>query len=298
MADSGKDVGEDVITNLLEAGRIQRESGPARAWPVFEAFQEIWCGTLRGRRRTRLCDKVPAVRHLLISSVVVFLCCVVSSAVFAADEPRGIEALDGLRGGAKVDALVDLVVERQRALISLKSAFVQDKSSELLLEPVTSRGLFRFKAPDRARWDYEAPDEMIVLFVGETLTTFRPDDGVAERITVPKKHSRFVRVLAGTQPLDELKVQFSMTLSDRGAPKPFVLTLKPIHRTLKRKLAQVRLEIDRNLLLPVVVEYLEADGDSTRYEFTDLKANTEIPDEIFELVLGDDVRVNDINLPD
>ncbi len=38
VADSGKDVGEDVITNLLEAGRIQRESGPARAWPVFEAF--------------------------------------------------------------------------------------------------------------------------------------------------------------------------------------------------------------------------------------------------------------------
>ena len=241
---------------------------------------------------------MPAVRHLLVSSVVVFLCCIVSSAASAADEPRGIEALDGLRGGAKVDALVDLVVERQRALTSLESAFVQDKSSELLLEPVTSRGLFRFKAPDRVRWDYEAPDKMIVVFAGETLTTFRPDDGVAERITVPKKHRRFVKVLAGTQPLDELKVQFSMTMSDRGAPESFILTLKPIHRTLKRKLAQVRLEIDRILLLPVVVEYQEADGDSTRYAFTDLKANTEISDEVFELVLGDEVRVNDINLPD
>ncbi len=241
---------------------------------------------------------MPAVRHLLVSAVVVFLCCIVSSAASAADEPRGIEALDGLRGGAKVDALVDLVVERQRALTSLESAFVQDKSSELLLEPVTSRGLFRFKAPDRVRWDYEAPDEMIVVFAGETLTTFRPDDGVAERITVPKKHRRFVKVLAGTQPLDELKVQFSMTMSDRGAPESFILTLKPIHRTLKRKLAQVRLEIDRILLLPVVVEYQEADGDSTRYAFTDLKANTEISDEVFELVLGDEVRVNDINLPD
>ena len=218
--------------------------------------------------------------------------------MFGADEPRSIEALDGLRGGAKVDSLVDLVVEQQRALTSLEAAFVQDKKSELLLEPVTLKGRFRFKAPDRVRWDYETPDEMIVVFEGKTLTTFRPGDGVAERITVPKKHRRFVKVLAGTQPLDELKAQFSMMLSDQGAPKPLVLTLKPIHRTLKRKLTQVRLEIDRTLLLPIVVEYLEADGDWTRYEFIDLKANAEVPDEIFELVLGADVRINDINLPD
>jgi len=238
------------------------------------------------------------VRHFLPVAAVVILCSIVSSAASAADEPRGIEALQGLRGGAKLDALVNLVVDRQRALTSLESGFVQDKNSELLLEPVTSKGLFRFKAPDRVRWDYDSPDQMIVVFAGETLTTFRPDDRVAERITVPKKHRRFVRVLAGTQPLDELKVQFSMTLSDQGAPKPFVLTLKPIHRTLKRKLTQVRLEIDRILLLPVVVEYNEADGDSTRYEFTDLKANVELSDEVFELELGADVRINDINVPD
>lgn len=253
---------------------------------------------MAGFSHRRVYDKVPAVRHLLPLVAFVLLCFIVSPAVSAADEPRGIEALDGLRGGAKVDALVELVVERQRALTSLDAGFVQDKSSELLLEPVTSKGRFRFKAPDRVRWDYDAPDQMVVVFSGETLTTFRPDDGVAERLTVPKKHRRFVRVLAGTQPLDELKVQFSMTFSDQGEPDPLILTLKPIHRTLKRKLAQVRLEIDRLLLLPVVVEYLEADGDSTRYEFRGLKANVEVPDEIFELNLGADIRVTDINIPD
>ncbi len=206
--------------------------------------------------------------------------------------------MDGLRGGAKVDALVDLVVERQRALQTLEAGFVQEKISEMLLAPVTSKGRFRFKAPDRVRWDYETPDAMVVVFTGETLTTFRPSDMVAERITVPKKHRRFVKVLAGTQPLDELKAQFSLTLSDRGAPEPFVLTLKPIHRTLKRKLAQIRLEIDRTLLLPIVVEYNEADGDSTRYEFLGLQVNPEIGDDVFELVLGNDVRVNDVEIPD
>ena len=245
-----------------------------------------------------LCGKVPAVRDLLPFITVVILCCIVSSTALGTDESSSLEPLQGLRGGAKVDALVDLVVERQRALKSLESTFVQDKSSELLLEPVTSKGRFRFKAPDRVRWDYHSPGEMIVVFAGKTLTTFRPSDHVAERITVPKKHRRFVKVLAGTQPLDELKTQFRLTLSDRGAPEPLVLTLKPIHRTLKRKLTQVRLEIDRTLLLPVVVEYEDADGDSTRYEFLDLQVDPEIDDEIFELVLGADIRVSKIEMPD
>ncbi len=71
-----------------------------------------------------------------------------------------------------------------------------------------------------------------------------------------------------------------------------------IHRTLKRKLNQVRLEIDRTLLLPVVVEYQETDGDSTRYEFLDLEVNPDIGDEVFELVFGADVRIDEINVPD
>ena len=58
--------------------------------------------------------------------------------------------------------MVDLVVERQRALTSLRADFVQDKNSEMFLAPVTSKGRFRFKAPDQVRWDYNTPDEMIV----------------------------------------------------------------------------------------------------------------------------------------
>ncbi len=38
VADTGKDVGEGVINDLLVAGPVHREAGPGRAWRVFEAF--------------------------------------------------------------------------------------------------------------------------------------------------------------------------------------------------------------------------------------------------------------------
>jgi len=64
---------------------------------------------------------------------------------------------------------------------------------------------------------------------------------------------------------------------------------------VKKKLQSLFLEVDRELLLPVVVEYLEADGDSTRYEFTGVEVNPEIEDAAFYLELGDEVRVETVD---
>jgi outer membrane lipoprotein-sorting protein len=205
------------------------------------------------------------------------------------------DPLEGLRGGAKVRALIDLVVQRQRALTSMRSDFVQHKQSTLLLEPAESRGEFLFLAPGRVRWNYSDPEGMVVVYADETLTTYRPEDKTAQAVRVSSKHQRFVRVLAGTQPLDDLESQFAITMTDPGAPEPYQLTLTPTHRTLKARLEVVRLDVDRELLLPVAVKYVEADGDVTRYEFRDLEINVALDEAAFALELGDDVRVETID---
>ena len=203
--------------------------------------------------------------------------------------------LEALRGPAKVEALVEAVVEQQRALRSLRAEFTQTTASELLLDPVESAGSFRFLAPDRVRWDYREPDRMIVVFADDTVTTYHPDEKRAERIRIAAAHRRFVQALAGTQPLDDLSSQFSITLSDPGPTGPYRLLLTPTHRALKRKLETVRLEVDRQLLLPVAVEYRSATGDSTRYEFRQLELNPELEASGFVLVLGDGVAVQEID---
>jgi outer membrane lipoprotein-sorting protein len=165
----------------------------------------------------------------------------------------------------------------------------------MLLEPATSNGTFTFRAPDRVRWDYDRPDSMVVLYNGDIMTTYHPDQGRAQRVKLGRKHRRFVRVLAGTQPLDDLASQFRITMSDPGAPEPYRLTLEPTHSVIKKRLDTVLLEIDRQLLLPVVVEYREKDGDSTRYEFLGLEVDPDISEGHFCLELGSDVDVETID---
>ena len=230
------------------------------------------------------------LRRLLLIVCLVFLTSLSSSA------PAPIVApIDDLEGSAKLEALIERVVERQRALQTLEAEFVQLKESSLLLDAVESTGVFLFRAPDLVRWDYQQPDQMVVLFSEDTVTTYHPLQARAERIKVSGKQRRFVRVLAGTQPLDDLTSHFSITLDDPGGHARYLLTLRPVGNMLSKKLQSVEIEVDRDLFLPVVIEYNEVDGDTTRYEFKDLMINTEIEDSRFDLELGADVKLETID---
>jgi len=216
--------------------------------------------------------------------------------VLAAAPAPAEQPLETLEGGAKLKALIAQVVESQRALRSLRADFVQVKRSPLLLEEAHSSGEFNYRAPDLVRWDYRGPDPMVILFAEDTVTTFFPRQARAERLKISKKQRRFVRVLSGTQPLNDLTRDFTVTLTDAGGETPYELALRPMSTMLRKRLRMVELEVDRRLLLPVAIEVHEADGDSTRYEFNDLVVNPEIDDSRFRLELGVGVRVEAIDV--
>ncbi len=223
-----------------------------------------------------------------------FAAAVTLAVVAGAASPSAV-SIDTLEGAEKLDALIRRVVERQRSLDSLRADFVQHKSSELLLEDVESSGVFLFHAPDRVRWDYRAPESMVVVFAEDTVTTYHPDQARAERIKISKSQRRFVRVLAGTQPLDDLTSHFRVTLSDPGGAAPYRLTLRPMDRAVEKRLQSVTLEIDRTLFLPVTIEYREPDGDNTRYQFSNLELNPQLDDSRFRLDLGADVKLQTLD---
>ena len=230
------------------------------------------------------------LRRFLLTAIAL-----VSVPLSAADPAPKTVSIDDLEGGAKLDALIERVVERQRTLQTLKAEFVQLKESALLLEAVESTGVFLFRAPDLMRWDYRRPDSMVVLFAEDTVTTYHPSQARAEQIKVSNKQRRFVRVLAGTQPLDDLTSHFSITLADPGGQAHYRLTLRPVGNILSKKLQSVEIEVDRKLFLPVVIKYNEADGDKTRYEFKKLVINPEIDDSRFDLELGADVKLETLD---
>jgi outer membrane lipoprotein carrier protein len=204
-------------------------------------------------------------------------------------------SLDALQGSAKLDALIDRVVERQRGLRTLRADFVQVRQSTMLLDTVRSTGEFYYRAPDRVRWDYRQPDPLVVLFADDIVTTYDPEGRRAERVKVSSGDRRFVQALGGTLPLDDLLEYFRIRFEDAGAPQPYRFELRPTLASVKRRLDSLHLEVDRHLLLPVVVEFREADGDSTRYEFHRLEIDPDIEASRFLLELDPSVAVETID---
>lgn len=203
--------------------------------------------------------------------------------------------LESLHGSAKLDALIDRVVLRQRGLRSMSAGFEQVRSSAMLLGDVRSSGEFCYLAPDRVRWDYRQPDAMVVLFSDDWVTTYHPAGRRAERVKVSSGDRRFVQALAGTLPLDDLLVYFKIRFEERASPQPYLLVLEPTAASLRKRLRSLSLEVDRSLLLPVVVQFREADGDATRYEFHDIRIDPELEVSRFLLEFGDSIAVETVD---
>jgi len=227
-----------------------------------------------------------ACRRVLLS-----LCLVMAGVVpaLSGQGPAGDGAGSG-SGSDRLQALVRQVTEAQRRVESLRARFRQTRTSALLLEPAVSTGTFLFQAPDRVRWEYEKPERMVVVFGGSTLSTWDPSARRLDRVKVSQRQRRFVGVLTGTQSLEGLLQHFRVTLtrSPGGGDR---LLLEPVDRALGRRLHSVRLDIDPSLHLPVAVEYVEADGDTTLYEFFDVRVNAAVPEDAFVLRPEGDVKV-------
>ncbi len=202
----------------------------------------------------------------------------------------------GLRGADRLTALVQRVSQVQASVKTLTADFEQLRTSHLLAEPSRSTGRFYYRAPESVRWDYTSPREMTVLITAGVAITYRPAEKRAERIEVGRAQHRVLRFMSATEPLEKLKEYFTFTFIDAGGKSNYVLRLKPVVHTIKKRLREVELEIDRARFLPVKVSYTEVDGDSTVYSFSDIRLNPEQPAGLYTLALPPDVKVETVKL--
>jgi len=221
------------------------------------------------------------------------LALLVSALSASAQEPA---PLSSLSGAEKLTAVLERVSAAQTGLESITARFVQRKESRLLAEPSLSRGVFYFKAPDRVRWEYDPPRSMVVVLSGGVALTYRAAERRAERIEIGRMQRRVFGFLTATEPLDQLTRYFAVTLRDPGDDKNLLIVLDPTSFQVKKRLSSVTVEIDRARYLPVSVSYVERDGDTTSFAFTDVEVDRPVADELFSVSLPAGVEVVEIKL--
>lgn len=209
--------------------------------------------------------------------------------------------IPGLTAGAAapaqtLDAVLKEVQKRQQTVRSIQADFRQEKSLDLLAETQVSTGTFAYEKPDKVRWDYASPAEVVMLIAGGRLTTWYPALKKAETLEVTRFQDRIFRYMGAGSAIDELSNYFNFRFTEKKGSNTYRLDLAPKTKQIEKRVKSITIYIDRQTYLTNRIEYVEGDGDATIYEFSNIRINEPIDGKRFELALPADVRVEQIRL--
>jgi outer membrane lipoprotein-sorting protein len=203
----------------------------------------------------------------------------------------------GLTGPQRLTALVDRVKYEQRQLKTLEARFTQQQESSMLAAPEESKGLFSYAAPDRVRWEYQTPSPITVVIRGDEMTTWYRDLKRAETLKVGRQSGQVFKYLGASGSLQTLLEYFTVKLKlPEKKGDDYRLELVPKYLRIAKRLKGMTLWIDGETFFPGRLKYIEADGDTVEYQFSDMKRNAPIPADRFVLKLPPDVQNRVVNL--
>jgi outer membrane lipoprotein-sorting protein len=195
-----------------------------------------------------------------------------------------------------LESVIKRVQDQQKKTQTLQAEFKQEKELALLSKPEVSEGTFVFSKPNNVLWSYSAPKRVQMLITNGTLTTYYPDLNKAERIDVKRFEDRIFRYMGASGAIDELSRYFDFTFTDTSTSPTWVLDLNPKSKVVAKRVRHIRIWIEKSTYLTSKIEYVEGDGDITRYEFTSIKVNQPVEQGRFTLNLPSNVKVEQMKI--
>lgn len=199
--------------------------------------------------------------------------------------------------GTRIEEVLREVDARQKTLKTLRADFQQTKEVGLLAEPEVSTGQFTFEQPNRVLWKYIEPRPVQMMIADGVMTTYYPQLRKAEQMEIRRFEDRIFRYLgAGTGAIRELAKYFDLRFTEDRHKNEFILELTPKTRTLAKRVRSVTIWIDGKTYFTTGFEYVEGDGDLTRFEFSNIEMNPSLSSDPFRLDIPAGVRIETIRL--
>ncbi len=177
---------------------------------------------------------------------------------------------------SSLNRLLEEVRQRQRGLRTLVAQFVQIRTSDLLVEPERSEGRFWYSSPNQVHWEYLKPRLISLWIDGDRMITWFRDLGRAEERRIGRASSQALRYLHAPNAVAELEQYFTVTLAIPRQVEPYRLELEPRFARLERRLRRLVMWIDREMKLPIRIEFEDPRGQKTEYRFLNLEIDTPI----------------------
>ena len=173
-------------------------------------------------------------------------------------------------------------VEERYAVAGFSARFVQKSTIKAMDITDTASGIITVKRPGMMRWEYEKPDQQIIITDSQTLWIYRLEDN---QVMIGKSPS-FLGDGKGASFLADMKLirkKFRIVPEESDRFDYYVLKLTPRKKNID--ISVIFLSISKKTFDVVVIATYNAYGDKTQIEFKDIQLKQNINDSVFKFVI-------------
>lgn len=209
--------------------------------------------------------------------------------VWAADRPVAEKAVQEVR------EVVKQLQARYEKTKDLQADFSQKTKIEGFERPVTSAGKVYIKKPGRLRWDYLDPATEQIYVNQEDVKVYVPEHKqvLVGKLTQMAASKAPLELLQGAAKLEESFEIEPTTGKDRGVGNTPLLTLIPKAKEQEstQNLLKIIVEVFPKTYFIRTVSLHEISGNVAVFEFSNLKPNVGLGNEVFDFKIPSDVEV-------
>ena len=216
--------------------------------------------------------------------------------LFVAAVTASAFAQSAVKGSGTLESVMRRVAEQQKKTRTLQADFIQQREIALLSEPEVSTGTFVYSKPNNVLWRYDAPKPVTMLISKGVMTTYYPQLQKVETAQVKRFEERIFKYMGASGAIEELSRYFNFTFIESKGKPFYTMELIPKTKMIARRVKRIKIWIDRQTFLTTKFEYVEGDGDLTRYEFKNVRFNQDVPQSLFAISLPAGVRVQQMKL--
>jgi outer membrane lipoprotein carrier protein len=209
--------------------------------------------------------------------------------VMADEQPVDKQSLE------EVLEVVKKIQARYEKTKDLQALFVQKTRIEGFSTPVTSTGRFFIKKPGRLRWDYREPATEEIYVNKDDVKMYVPEHKqvLVGKLTYMAASQAPLQLLQGVARLDEEFDIQPAANNERGAGGiPLVsLTPKQGRAEPERAIQKIVIEVQPKTYFLKTIALHEVSGNVATFEFSDLKPNSGLKDDLFDFKAPPDVEI-------
>jgi outer membrane lipoprotein carrier protein len=215
--------------------------------------------------------------------------------VLCATVAWGGEASDGNKALQEARDVVKQIQARYEKTKDLQADFVQTTRIEGFERPVTSSGRVYIKKPGRLRWDYLDPATEQIYVMQDDVKVYVPEHKqvLVGKLTQMAASNAPLELLQGAAKLDESFDIQPATGKERGTGGIRLVTLLPKDKEHEstRNLQRIVVEVFPKTYFLRTVSLHEISGNVATFEFSGLKPNQGLGNEVFDFKAPPDVEV-------